>query len=44
MEEVGTQSKVSFYYLRKQIQPTKHFVGPSRGISVPLMKKFWGLC
>jgi hypothetical protein len=29
--------------LREQIQTRKHFMGSSRGVSVPL-KKFWFLC
>jgi len=29
--------------LREQIQTRKHFLGSSRGVSVPL-KKFWFLC
>jgi hypothetical protein len=30
--------------LKEQIQPDKHFMGPSMGISMPLMRKFWSLC
>jgi hypothetical protein len=29
---------------KEQIQPEKHFMGPSMGISMPLTRKFWSLC
>jgi hypothetical protein len=31
-------------YSKEKIQPKKQFMGPSMGISMPLMRKFWSLC